>query len=186
MNRPRVLVAGVGNIFLGDDAFGVEVARRPALGGFPDEVRVVDFGIWGLDLVYALLDGHEAVILVDAAPRGGRPGTLYVLEPDRDEAPAPEAAGLLFEAHGMDPMKVPRAASALGGQVERLLVVGCEPTPPGEADDMQDGLSDHVRGAVDEAVVLITSLVGRVLRGERIEASGDNTFPGEEVGTCCD
>ena len=89
MDRPRVLVAGVGNIFLGDDAFGVEVVQRLARRPLPAEVRVVDFGIRGLDLTYALLDGYETVILVDAAPRGGPPGTLYVLEPDVGD-PAPE------------------------------------------------------------------------------------------------
>src|SRR5581483_3861800 len=83
----KVLVAGIGNIFLGDDAFGVEVVRALAQRALPENVRVVDFGIRGLDLTYALLDGYEAVIMVDAAPRGGRPGTLYVIEP------APGGAG---------------------------------------------------------------------------------------------
>ena len=80
MTQPHILIACVGNIFLGDDAFGVEVAQRLMRGGLPDSVRVVDFGIRGLDLTYALLDGYETVILVDATPRGGPPGTLYVLE----------------------------------------------------------------------------------------------------------
>src|SRR5262249_15201119 len=120
MTRPRILVAGVGNIFLGDDAFGVEVARRLARRPLPPEVRVVDFGIRGLDLTYALLDGYETVVLVDAAPRGGPPGTLYVLEPEPGEPPAGEA-GPLFEMHSLDPVKVLRLAAALGGRVERLL-----------------------------------------------------------------
>src|SRR5947209_6163179 len=82
MTQPRLLVAGVGNIFLGDDAFGVEVVQRLLRRPQPDGVRVVDFGIRGLDLSYALLDGYEAVILVDAAPRGAPAGTLHVLELD--------------------------------------------------------------------------------------------------------
>jgi hydrogenase maturation protease len=85
MSLPRVLVACIGNIFLGDDAFGVEVAQRLAGRGLPEGVRVVDFGIRGLDLTFALLDDYEAVILVDATPRGGDPGTLYVLELDGGE-----------------------------------------------------------------------------------------------------
>src|ERR1700758_4827464 len=90
---PRILVAGVGNIFLGDDAFGVEVVQRLARRALPDGVRVVDFGIRGLDLVYALLDGYETVVLVDAAPRGGSPGTLYVLEPEPEaDLPVSEEA----------------------------------------------------------------------------------------------
>ena len=92
MTRPaRILIAGIGNIFLGDDAFGVEVARRLVRRRLPDGVRVVDFGIRGLDLTYALLDGYEAVILVDAAPRGGPPGTLYVLEPPAGRSRRAEA-----------------------------------------------------------------------------------------------
>jgi hydrogenase maturation protease len=184
MNRARVLVAGVGNIFLGDDAFGVEVAQRLMRRALPPEVRVVDFGVRGLDLTYALLDGYEAVILVDAAPRGGPPGTLYVLEPDRGEAPGTGGAGPLVQTHGMSPEKVLRLAAAMGGQVGRLLLVGCEPSPPDEADEMRAGLSAPVQAAADEAVVLIESLVGRLLRSEAPGAEGYGINPGKEVGTC--
>jgi hydrogenase maturation protease len=184
MTRARVLVAGVGNIFLGDDGFGVEVAQRLLRRALPPEVRVVDFGIRGLDLTYALLDGQEAVVLVDAAPRGEPPGTLYVLEPSRSVSPEAEGAGPLVEAHGMSPEKVLRLAAALGGQVGRLLLVGCEPTPLDEADEMRPGLSDPVRAGVDEAVVLIESLVGRLLRGEAVEPRGDAINPEKEVDTC--
>ena len=166
MNRPRILIAGIGNIFLGDDAFGVEVAQRLWQRALPDEVRVVDFGIRGLDLVYALLDGYEAVILVDAAPRGGRPGTLYVVEPDRGGPPEPADSNLVVQMHSLDPAKVLRLAAALGGQVQRLLLVGCEPETPADAEDMSMGLSAPVRAAVDEAVPLIESLVTKLLRGE--------------------
>jgi hydrogenase maturation protease len=181
MNPARVLVAGVGNIFLGDDGFGVEVAQRLLRRALPPEVRVVDFGTRGLDLTYALLDGYEWVILVDAAPRGEPPGTLYVLEPDRIASPEAEGAAPLVETHGMNPMKVLRLAAAMGGQVGRLLLAGCEPTPLSEADELQTGLSDPVRAAVDEAVVLIESLVGRLLRGEAVEASGETFNPEKEV-----
>ena len=166
MKRPSILVAGIGNIFLGDDAFGVEVVRRLARRELPEQVRVVDFGIRGLDLTYALLDGYEAVILVDTVPRSGAPGTLYVLEPARGEA----AEGVLIEAHSMDPVKVLRLAEAMGGRVERLLLIGCEPTPIGDEEDMREGLSAPVRASVDEAVRLIESLVARLLQGETIVA----------------
>jgi hydrogenase maturation protease len=168
MKRPRILVACVGNIFLGDDAFGVEVAQRLARRPLPEEVQVVDFGIRGLDLTYALLDGYETVILVDAVPRGGSPGTLYVLEPTRDALPVP--AGALIETHGMDPVKVLRLVEAMGGTIERLLLVGCEPTPDDAYEDMQAGLSDPVQAAVEEAISLLESLIARLLRGEPIEA----------------
>src|SRR5438270_11291018 len=113
MNRPRSLVAGLGNDFLGDDAFGVEVVQCLARRDLPGGVRVGDFGIRGLALTYALLDGYEAVVLVDAAPRGGPPGTLYVLEIPREEG----TAAPLLEPHGMDPVKVLRLAASMGGQV---------------------------------------------------------------------
>jgi hydrogenase maturation protease len=179
MIRPRVLIACVGNIFLGDDAFGVEVARRLAAIELPEGVRVVDFGIRGIDLTYALTDGYDSVILVDAAPRGGAPGTLYVLEPTAGETAGPEEAGTLLDAHGMDPAKVLRLAAAMGGRVGRLLLVGCEPETCAEPEDMQDGLSDPVRSAVDEAVPLILSLADRALRGEE----PDDLTLEKEVGT---
>jgi hydrogenase maturation protease len=186
MTKDRILIAGIGNIFLGDDAFGVEVAHRLAARGQQDGVRVVDFGIRGLDLTYALLDPYEAVILIDATPRGGQPGTLYVLEPTTEGLPPAEGPGPLMEAHGMDPVKVLRLASAMGGRVDRLLLVGCEPGKAGEDDDMTAGLSDPVRAAVDEAVILVESLAARLLRGEGVGAIGDVITPGKEVGTCRD
>ncbi len=166
MNRPRILIAGIGNIFLGDDAFGVEVAQRLGRRALPDAVRVVDFGIRGLDLVYTLLDGYDAVILVDAVPRGGPPGTLYVVEPERGGPPEPADLNLFVQMHALDPAKVLRLAAALGGQVRRLLLVGCEPGAAAEVEDMSMGLSAPVRAAVDEAVSLIESLVTKLLREE--------------------
>lgn len=167
MNRPRLLIAGIGNIFLGDDAFGVEVVRRLAQRALPEEVKVVDFGIRGFDLAYALLDAYEAVILVDALPRGGPPGTLYVLEPEKDEWT--ETAAPSMEMHRLDPIKVLRLATAMGGKIERLLVVGCEPSPFSDYEDMQTGLSAPVEAAVDETVALLESLTERLLRGEALE-----------------
>jgi hydrogenase maturation protease len=165
MKSPRVLIAGVGNIFLGDDGFGVEVAQRLARRDLPDGVRVVDFGIRGLDLTYALLD-VETVILVDATPRDGPAGALYVLEPDVGTPREPDAVDPLVATHGMDPVKVLRLAAALGSRVERLLLVGCEPAAVGSEEELALGLSEPVRAAVDEAVLLIESLVARILRGE--------------------
>lgn len=171
--RPRVLIAGVGNIFLGDDAFGVEVVQRLAQRPLPDGVRVVDFGIRGLDLTFALLDGYEAVILVDAAPRGGPPGTLYVIEPDPE--PEPATANLLIETHGMNPTKVLRLAAAMNSPVKRILLVGCEPSPLDTEDNMQAGLSAPVHAAVDEAVALTESLATRLLAGECVATMDPST-----------
>jgi hydrogenase maturation protease len=177
MSNPRILVAGVGNIFLGDDAFGVEVAQRLIRRPLPEGVRVVDFGIRGLDLTYALLDGYEAVILVDAMPRGQTPGTLYVLQPEAgetSEAPTPLAPGPI-DVHGLDPVQVLRLVRSLGGQIERLLVVGCEPATLEHEEDMSMELSEPVRAAADEAVNLVESLIEKLLAEGRAV-----TVPGEE------
>jgi len=164
MSGARILIGGVGNIFLGDDAFGVEVAQRLARRDLPEGVRVVDFGIRGIDLLYALCDGYESVILVDATPRGQAPGTLYVIEPEAEELPAPDAGEPLIDMHTMDPAKVLRAARDLGGRVERIVLVGCEPRHTGDEQALPVGLSEPVAAAVGEAVELIESLVNRLLR----------------------
>ncbi|MDR3620223.1 MAG: hydrogenase maturation protease [Paludisphaera borealis] len=182
MMQPRILVAGIGNIFLGDDAFGVEVVGHLMNRRLPDEALVVDFGIRGLDLAYALLDGYEAVVLVDATPRGGPPGSLYVLELDADATAGPEGQGPSIEAHSLDPVRVLRLVRSMGGAVGRILLVGCEPSPFEESDDLRDGLSTAVDAAVDEAVVLVESLVDRLLRGEGGEASDHRVISEEEVG----
>jgi len=148
-----VLVAGIGNIFLGDDAFGVEVVRRLAGRPLPDGVQLVDFGIRGFDLAHALMDSPSTAVLVDATPRGGQPGTLYLLEASVDSArPA-------VDPHSMDPATVLRLVDALGGRPPRVLVVGCEPAALDLDDEGHMGLSPPVEAAVDEAVRMIESLV---------------------------
>jgi hydrogenase maturation protease len=162
--RPRrVLVAGIGNIFLGDDAFGSEVARRLLEVELPAGVRVVDFGIRGFDLAYALMDGYDLTVLVDATPRGGPPGTLYTIEPDLselDNGGEPEAT---VETHGMNPLNVLRLVKSMGGRVGRVLLVGCEPEPF-DAEEGRMGLSAPVEAVLGEAVRLIESLVVGALR----------------------
>ena len=145
----RVLVAGVGNIFFGDDGFGVEVSRRLSQRALPDGVQVRDFGIRGLDLTYALLEGWDAAILVDALPRGGDPGTLYVLDPGAGAAPP------VLDPHAMHPARVLAMARELGATPPVLRVVGCE---PGVAEEMQVGLSPVVAAAVDPACALVEQL----------------------------
>lgn len=169
MTQPSILVAGVGNIFLGDDAFGSEVARRLLERKLPPEVRVIDFGIRGFDLIYALLDGPDATIFVDATPRGGEPGTLYTIEPDLEELGGAEE-GAVVETHGMNPMKVLRLVKSMGGHFKRILLVGCEPAPL-EAEEGYMGLSEPVEAAVDEAVGLVESLVTKILEEERRKAT---------------
>jgi hydrogenase maturation protease len=164
----KVLVAGIGNVLLGDDGFGVEVTRRLAGRGLPPGVRVVDFGIRGMDLTYALLDGYDAAVLVDVARRGGPPGTLYVLEPTAGRAgdAAPP------EVHGLHPARALALAAALEGMLGSaedgtpvaargravLRLVACEPGELDE-DEVWMGLSAPVEGAVDRAVALVESLL---------------------------
>ncbi len=165
MTPPRILIAGIGNIFLGDDAFGVEVAQRLMRRPQHPGAQVTDFGIRGLDLTYALLDGCEVAILIDAMPRGGTPGTLYLIEPD--VAAGEASAGVAFEGHSMDPVKVLRTVAAMGGRLGRVLVLGCEPTPSTDDDDMSMGLSPPVSAAVDEAVSMVESLVHQLLESAK-------------------
>ena len=153
----RVLVAGIGNIFLGDDGFGVEVVKRLAGRGLPEGVEVVDFGIRGMDLAYALHEEYDLVVFVDATPRGGEPGTIYLIEPEIEEDGA-----VALDTHGMDPVKVIKLSRALGAPPTRTLVVGCEPKVilGGEDyDDMLMELSEPVSAAVEEAAKLVESLV---------------------------
>jgi hydrogenase maturation protease len=175
MTSPSILVACIGNIFLGDDGFGVEVARRLAGRPLPEGVRVVDYGIRGLDLAYALLDGSEVTIFVDATPRGGTPGTIYVIEPDLDEVLNAEA---MVEAHGMNPMNVLRLVVSMGGTLERILLVGCEPATLGGEEGAM-GLSEPVLAAVDEAVATIESLVA-TLRLDGIQSEVKESTHGTE------
>jgi hydrogenase maturation protease len=162
---PRILIAGIGNIFLGDDGFGVEVVRRLATCQLPAEARVIDFGIRGLDLAYALQDGYETTILIDAYPHGKTPGTISVVEPDANDIAASEAN--FVEPHSMHPMNVLRMASAMNGSLKRVLLVGCEPATLG-GDEGHMGLSEPVEAAVGEAVTATVSLVTRLLNGERV------------------
>ena len=165
----HLLVACVGNIFLGDDGFGVEVARRLAGRRYPAGVEVVDFGIRGVELAYTLLDGCETLVLVDAVPRGGPPGTLYLIEPEMPKngtTVREESGGVAVDAHNMDPMKVLAFARTLGAMPGRVLLVGCEPGQlAGKDDDLElrMGLSEPVRAALDEAVNMIDSLVDRLI-----------------------
>jgi len=153
----KILIAGIGNIFLGDDGFGVEVARRLAEAEFPEGVLVRDFGIRGYDLAYALLDGYDLIILVDAVPRGSLPGTLYVIEPEMDSPPA-EPQGAALDAHAMNPVSVLQLAKSMGPVSGTVLLVGCEPATLG-GDEGEMGLSEAVAAAVDQAAVLVKRLV---------------------------
>jgi hydrogenase maturation protease len=162
----NILIACIGNIFRGDDAFGCEVAavlaRRPQLR----EVRLVDFGIRGIDLAYALMDGPDLTIFVDAVSRGGPPGSLYTIEPDSgNPGKASEAdieAGI--DAHRMDPLQVLRSVKRMGIGPRRILLVGCEPGDLG-GEEGRMGLTPEVAASVSEAAEIVESLIALELEG---------------------
>ena len=175
----RTLVAGVGNIFLGDDGFGVEVVRRLGSEPAPPGGEIVDYGIRGIHLAYQLLEGYDTLVLIDAVSRGESPGTVFLIEPELDGLATPRAgpsaggsrgsgreprsargagshpAPSIGDAHGLDPESVLRLVADLGGNPPRVRLVGCEPAEITE----RIGLSDAVAGAVDEAVRLVRSLL---------------------------
>jgi hydrogenase maturation protease len=186
----RMLVAGVGNIFLGDDGFGVEVASRLTTGHLttghlttghlttghlPDWVQVTDYGIRGMHLAYDLAEGYDAAILVDATPRGGEPGTVYVIEPDRPQPSGDRALeqNPLFNAHGMQPDVILGMLDMLGAKVGRVLIVGCEPA----SVEHGIGLSEPVAAAVDEAVRVVLGLIEQYSAEPRAAAEPSATEP---------
>ena len=160
----KVLVAGIGNIFLSDDGFGVEVAIRLAKRALPAGVRVEDYGIRGVHLAYELLEGYEALVLVDAVDTQDAPGTITVLEPQLDEAQGHEDNPVV-DAHSMSPDVVFGTLARLGGNVEKIFVIGCQPAVLCEGM----GLSPAVEAAVDPAVELCCGVVARILRPVRKE-----------------
>ncbi|WP_242614705.1 hydrogenase maturation protease [Actinomadura roseirufa] len=163
----RVLVAGIGNVFHGDDGFGVEAVRRLAERPAPPGVDVIDFGIRGIDLMYALQGGYATVVLVDAAERGHPPGTVSLVEPGPGGL-----EGAAVDGHGLDPARVLRLARESGSVPPRVLLVACEPSGPVTADTWEMALSAPVAAAVDEAVRMIERILAEETAGE----------PGREAG----
>ncbi|MEV6025750.1 hydrogenase maturation protease [Streptomyces sp. NPDC052036] len=154
----KVLVAGIGNVFLGDDGFGVETVHALSGRRLPAQVEVLDIGVRGVHLAYQVLDGYDTLVLVDATARGGDPGTLYVIEHDQGAADGVPSAPM--DGHRMTPDAVLALLGTLcagtGGQPpRRTVVVGCEPVCVEE----RIGLSPAVSDAVPRAVQLIEELL---------------------------
>jgi hydrogenase maturation protease len=158
-----ILVASMGNVLRGDDGFGVAVARELEEHDFPEQVDVVEVGISGVSMAQELLDGYDALVLIDAMERDGDPGTLYVERaevPDLDQYSKREIGGFAADMHQTDPSKVLVLGEALGVLPDPTILVGCEPQG---TDDLEDELSDPVRAAVGRAVehveLVVTELV---------------------------
>ncbi len=175
MTEPRIFVVGVGNIFLGDDGFGVEVATRMRRRPIPDGVRVEDYGIRGVHLAYALLEGSfDLVILVDTLDVGGEPGSISIFEPELGGM-----GDVLPDAHDLDPASVMGLLAGLGGSVGRMLVVGCQPSALAE----EMGLSPPVEAAVEEAIRVVEELVQEQLSTTPTVIAGQMSYVGKEHRT---
>ena len=164
----RILIAGIGNAWLGDDGFGGAVAERLETQKLPSGVVVFDFGTGGLDLAYEVMRGYDALILVDVSRQGGRPGTLYVMEVDEAEVDAGIEDGQVIDPHSMDPRTVLRFVRSIGAWPGRVVVVACEPA---ELQERAFGLSDPVGEAVDRAAELVLTTVEE-LRAQPAPAQG--------------
>jgi hydrogenase maturation protease len=165
-----ILVAGVGNIFLGDDAFGVETVRALSAQPLPVGVSAVDFGIRGFDLAFALLHPWYAVIIVDALTRGETPGTLYTLRPDLTATAGASSPDMTLNPHGMDPMHVLHLALSMGPIEAQVYVLGCEPEDFGDEFEGRMGLSATVQASVPEAVAMLEALAGNLLPTPGVDA----------------
>jgi hydrogenase maturation protease len=162
------LVAGIGNVFLSDDGFGVEVAHWLSGRTFPDEVRVEDYGIRGIHLAYDLLGGYDNLVLVDAVPMGEQPGTLAVIEPERATASpsSPESfAAPIVDAHTMSPDVVLATLTRLGGSVDRIVIVGCQPGSLDEGIGLSPAVQEAVAAAVDLCLEVVAGIAQPAERG---------------------
>lgn len=156
---PAILVAGIGNIFQGDDAFGVAVVQRLSALTLPQHVQVMDVGIRAIDLAFALLNNHELTILVDVTSRGDAPGTLYTIEIEPADIPDACDSAALVNSHGLDPVGVLSLAKSMGAPFRKILLVGCEPEILDRDDTGHIGLSEAVEAAVNPAIEIIRQLI---------------------------
>lgn len=159
VREKQILVAAVGNMWLGDDGFGGEVAKRLQERRLAPGVQVVDFGTGGLDLAYEVMRGYDALILVDVSRQGGAPGTLYVMEADEASVEGEIEDGAVIDPHGMDPRTVLRFVKAVGGWPGRVVVVACEPA---QVEEMGIGLSEQVASSVEKAIEVVEQQIAEI------------------------
>jgi hydrogenase maturation protease len=166
----RILVAGIGNAWMKDDAFGGKVAERLE-GGLPTEAAVFDFGTGGLDLSYEAMRGYDALILIDISRQGGEPGTLYVMDAEPDDLD-PIEDGEMLSPHGMDPETVLRFVKAVGGWPGKVKIVACEPTA---VEEMGLEMSPAVLEAVERAVKVVKETVAELLSDAAYETGDEDS-----------
>ena len=170
----RVLVAGIGNVFLSDDAFGVEVARLLSSRALTEGIRVEDYGIRGIHLAYDLLEGYDSLVVIDAVPMGEPPGTLALIEPELANGPATRCSPFsdgdgvsTVDAHTMSPDVVLATLARLGGSVERIVIVGCQPGDLDEGMGLSPAVLEAVPAAVDLCLEVVADIARPVERGIR-------------------
>jgi len=161
-----ILVAGVGNVWLRDDGFGGEVARRLKQLELPAGVTVMDAGTGGLDLAYEVMRGYDGLVILDVSKQGGEPGTLYVMEPDEESVQGGIEDGEVINPHGMDPQTVLRFVKSIGAWPGRVVVIACEPA---DVEEMGWGMSSDVEEAVDRAVGLVLDTVQELRAGAPLQ-----------------
>lgn len=162
--KKRVIVAGVGNMFMKDDGFGSAVIKKMFDKKYPEGVEIKDFGTGGLKLAYDLMKGYDGLVLLDASQRGGKPGTLYLIEPDEKEFSRDLEQGGPIDPHGSDPVSVLRFVKAIGAWPGKVLIVACEPA---NVEDFEIGLSDEVAASVDKAVALIDEIINDIYQPKK-------------------
>ncbi|MEP6950702.1 MAG: hydrogenase maturation protease [Ginsengibacter sp.] len=157
--RKRVMIAGVGNMFMKDDGFGGAVIKKILDKKFPEGVEVKDFGTGGLKLAYDLMKGYDGLILLDASARGEPPGTLYLIEPSESDINPDLEQGGPIDPHGADPATVLRFVKSIGSWPAKVLIVACEPAT---VDDFEIGLSEPVNAAIDKAVEMVEDIIKEI------------------------
>ncbi|HEY5317398.1 MAG TPA: hydrogenase maturation protease [Solirubrobacteraceae bacterium] len=155
----KVLVAGIGNAWMGDDGFGAEVVKRLGDVELPRGVAVMDFGTGGLNLAYEVMRGYDALLILDISEQGGTPGTLYVIEADEDSVEAGIEDGDTLNPHGMDPKTMLRFVKSIGAWPGKVVVIACEPHTVAEIGFK---LSESVAGALDPAVTLVLETIAEL------------------------
>jgi hydrogenase maturation protease len=155
----KVLVAGIGNAWMGDDGFGSEVVKQLGTVELPPGVAVMDFGTGGLNLAYEVMRGYDALLILDISQQGGSPGTLYVIEADEDSVDGSIQDGDSLNPHGMDPKTVLRFVKSIGAWPGKVLVIACEPAV---VEEIGFQLSESVAGAVEPAVKLVLEQIAEL------------------------
>ncbi len=163
--KKRVMIAGIGNMFMKDDGFGSAVVKRIANKQFPEGVEVKDFGTSGLKLAYDLMKGYDGLIFIDASARGEKPGTLYVIEPNESDFSHDLEEGGPIDPHGADPVTVLRFVKSIGSWPGKVTIVACEPE---SVDEFEIGLSDPVNLAIDQAVEMVEEIINEIYSEKKV------------------